>query len=137
MAHTRVGAYGVCVAGERILLSRYTSGNWALPGGGVDFGEDPYDGVIREVREETGYVVEPEALLGVRSVVWKGGAPDGTDTHMVSLLYSVRVVSGELTPEVDGSSDLAAWIELADLPALPRVQAVDAGLDLLRRIPPS
>jgi 8-oxo-dGTP diphosphatase len=56
---------------------------------------------------------------------------------MVSLLYSVRVVSGELTPEVDGSSDLAAWIELADLPALPRVQAVDAGLELLRRIPPS
>jgi 8-oxo-dGTP diphosphatase len=77
MAHTRVGAYGVCVAGGRILLSRYTSGNWTLPGGGVDFGEDPYDGVIRE---ETGYVVEPEALLGVRSVVWKAERRTGP-TH--------------------------------------------------------
>jgi 8-oxo-dGTP diphosphatase len=52
MAHTRVGAYGVCVADERILLSRYTSGSWALPGGGVDFGEDPYDGVIRDAALE-------------------------------------------------------------------------------------
>jgi 8-oxo-dGTP diphosphatase len=137
MAHTRVGAYGVCVADDRILLSRYTSGTWSLPGGGIDFGEDPADGVVREVNEETGYVVRAVRVLGVRSLVWNKGGPDGTDTHLISIVYEITIVGGELTHEVDGSSDQAAWIELSALPNLPRVDTVDAGLELLRRIAPS
>jgi 8-oxo-dGTP diphosphatase len=132
MSKTRVGAYGVCLDGDRILLSRYTSGQWALPGGGIDFGEDPYDGVVREVKEETGYLVAVSALLGVRSMVWKGGGPGATDTHMVSIVYEVAVVGGELMHEVDGSSDQAAWIELSALPSLPHVPTIEADLDLLR-----
>lgn len=128
MSKTRVGAYGVCLDGDRILLSRYLGGEWALPGGGIDFGEDPYDGVLREVKEETGYLVTVEALLGVRSVVWQK-----SETHMLSILYEVRIVGGELTHEVDGSSDQAAWVELSALPELPHVHNVDFGLDLLRR----
>lgn len=135
MPNTRVGAYAVCLDGDRMLLSRYASGNWALPGGGVDFGEDPVDGVVREVAEETGYVVEAVRLLGVRSVVWEKGGPDGTDTHMISIVYEVAVVGGELTHEVDGSSDQAAWIELPALPNLQRVSMVDVGLEMLRRRP--
>lgn len=139
MPNTRVGAYGVCLDGDRILLSRYTGGEWALPGGGIDFGEDPYDGVIREVKEETGYLVAVEALLGVGSVVWHKGGSDGTDTHMVSILYEVRVIGGELAHEVGGSSDQAAWIDVAALPELPHVSRVDDGLELLRafKITPS
>lgn len=53
----RVAAFGVCVNDGQVLLSRFADGRWTLPGGGVDFGEDPHDGVIREVDEETGYVV--------------------------------------------------------------------------------
>jgi len=41
----------------RILLQRRTdSGNWALPGGGMEITESLADSVIREVKEETGYV---------------------------------------------------------------------------------
>jgi 8-oxo-dGTP diphosphatase len=134
MPKTRVGAYGVCLDGDRILLSRYLGGEWALPGGGIDFGEDPYDGVIREVKEETGYLVAVEALLGVGSVVWQQ-----SETHMISIIYHVTVVGGELAHEVDGSSDQAAWIEVAALPELPHVSRVDEGLELLRasKITPS
>jgi 8-oxo-dGTP pyrophosphatase MutT (NUDIX family) len=31
---------------------------WDLPGGGLEFGEDPYESIRREVREETGLEVE-------------------------------------------------------------------------------
>jgi 8-oxo-dGTP diphosphatase len=34
--------------------SENLSGKWALPGGGLDFGEDPRTGLEREVEEEMG-----------------------------------------------------------------------------------
>ena len=42
------------------------------------------------------------------------------------------IVGGELTAEIGGSTDLASWIPLVDVPALPRVSLVDAGIDLWR-----
>ena len=38
------------------------------------------------------------------------------------------MVGGELRDEVDGSTDAAAWFDLADLPALDRVELVDIAL---------
>ncbi len=57
---TRIGAYALCVDDGRILLTRIAPGSWSgvgewtLPGGGLDFGEDPRDGALRELTEETG-----------------------------------------------------------------------------------
>jgi 8-oxo-dGTP pyrophosphatase MutT (NUDIX family) len=49
----------------RILLQRRAdSGNWALPGGGMDMTESLADSVIREVSEETGFDVEVTGLVG-------------------------------------------------------------------------
>src|SRR4051794_34296560 len=36
----RVAAYAVCIEDDRVLLARHVSGNWTLPGGGVEHGED-------------------------------------------------------------------------------------------------
>ncbi|PZH02128.1 NUDIX hydrolase, partial [Streptomyces sp. NTH33] len=68
----RVAAYAVCVRDGRLLMARWVAGDgtrrWTLPGGGMEHGEDPYDTVVREAEEETGYTVEPVALLGLDSV---------------------------------------------------------------------
>src|SRR5262245_51121863 len=58
---TRLAAYGVIVRDGSILLCHVSPGNlgeglWTLPGGGLDFGEPPDRGAIREVEEETGLV---------------------------------------------------------------------------------
>ncbi len=63
-----VGAAGAIVDGDgRILLVKHSYGrkNWELPGGGVELGESPMDGVQREVQEETGLLVEVDRLTGV------------------------------------------------------------------------
>ncbi|MCW2804926.1 MAG: hypothetical protein JWN06_3143 [Propionibacteriaceae bacterium] len=37
---------------------------WVTPGGGIDPGESEVDAAVREVAEETGYLMPPEHLLG-------------------------------------------------------------------------
>lgn len=37
---------------------------WSLPGGHLENGEDPYQGAIREMKEETGLDVEDIKLVG-------------------------------------------------------------------------
>ena len=42
----------------RILLCREDNGNWDIPGGGLDYNEDPIEGLKREIFEETGISAE-------------------------------------------------------------------------------
>lgn len=66
----KVGAFAaVFDENDRILCVKinYGSGNWTLPGGHLEKNESPYDAVIREVLEETGFIIEIENLISVYS----------------------------------------------------------------------
>lgn len=137
----RVAAYAVCVRDGRLLMARWVARDgthrWTLPGGGMEHGEDPYDTVVREAEEETGYTVEPVALLGLDSVRRTYPRRLGThaDFHGLRILYEARITGGELRDETNGSTDRAAWHPLEAVSALPRVGLVDAGLRLWRERP--
>ncbi|SDI37961.1 ADP-ribose pyrophosphatase YjhB, NUDIX family [Actinokineospora alba] len=128
---TRLAAYVICVDDGKVLLSRWVSPKgpvWMLPGGGVDFGEHPMDGAIREVEEETGYIAEIDTLLGIDTIV-------RPDFHGVRVIYEGRVVGGELRFEVGGSSDMAAWFDLDEVADLVHAEMLDTALALLRTRP--
>ena len=55
-------------------------------------------------------------------------APEPIDHHSIRIIYAATVTGGELRYEVGGSTDMAAWIPLARVPDLPRVDLVDTGL---------
>ncbi|MGW8354116.1 NUDIX hydrolase [Streptomyces wedmorensis] len=138
----RVAAYAVCVRGDEVLLARWVAKDgvkrWTLPGGGMDHGEDPVLTVVREVEEETGYLTEPTALLGIDSIrrSWLRRLGGPGDWQGLRIVYEARITGGALRNEEGGSTDLAAWHPLDSVPSLPRVELVDIGLQLWRDRPP-
>ena len=57
---TRAGSRAVVIRDGLILLSREAVTGWRLiPGGGLEEGETPEACCIREVEEETGFIVNP------------------------------------------------------------------------------
>ncbi|SIM71293.1 NUDIX hydrolase [Micromonospora cremea] len=140
----RVASYAVCLRDGRLLLARWVSPDgsrrhWTLPGGGVEHAEDPFDAVVREVAEETGYQAQVEQLLGVNSrtrhVEW--GDRGAAELHMLAVFYRARIIGGELRPETGGTTDLAQWMPMTQVAAVERSVVVDIGLELHRRTPPT
>jgi 8-oxo-dGTP diphosphatase len=136
----RVAAYGLCFdAAGRLLLTRiapgYTrdaDGKWTLPGGGLKFGEDPEDGAIREILEETGFNGEIESLAFVSSYTRPAVPDEGwVEFHGIRIVYRVRITGGVLRHETDESTDMAAWFSLDEARSLPIVELVEHALDYL------
>ena len=55
---TSTACRGIVIRDRKLLLSYETvSGQWMLPGGGLEAGEEEHECCIREVAEETGYQI--------------------------------------------------------------------------------
>jgi 8-oxo-dGTP diphosphatase len=131
---TRIAAYGLVLQHQRILLCRISeqlpidAGYWTLPGGGIDFGEDPVAAMIREVNEETGLVVKPLGVAGIASFQEEN---EDRAFHGIRIIYHTELIGGTLRNETNGSTDLCAWWSYDEVRALQLVDLVEIGLDLV------
>ena len=93
---------------------------WTLPGGGVEYGEDPNAAVIRELAEESGLVGRTGGLAGVWSRHFLSHeTASGNELHFVGIVWRVDVEPGDLRVEVGGSTDAVAWFSRADAERAP------------------
>ena len=132
LIHQRIGTYGVVLSDRGLLgtvLSRITGapGVWALPGGGLEAGEEPTAGLLREVHEETGQEVVPGRLLTLQSDHWIGRAPNGglEDYHALRIIYSATCEkpSRPRVHDLGGSTARADWVPVKSWRKLPWTRA--------------
>ena len=115
----------------RVLLIRRAPGStkpglWAIPAGYVDYGEDVRQAARREMREETGLVVEVGEAVFVASNFHDPGK------LTVGIWFVGTVIGGTL--EAGDDADDAGYFALDDLPPLAFETDV-ALLDSLRLEP--
>ena len=96
-------------------------GLWTVPGGRLEATETLAQGVAREVREETGMIVEVGALACVVERI-------GDDHHFVILDYVARAIGGELAASSDARA--AKWVDEGELQHLPLTEGLQ---DVLSR----
>lgn len=131
---TRIAAYAwVTDEQDRVLLTWWNGEGrfdpaWSLPGGGIDFDEAIRDGLVREVREETGYDVEVGGF--VLDDFFTRRRPGQRPFRAQRFVFDATITGGELgTLEVGGSTDHAAWVPLAEVLEQPaRTEIVDVAL---------
>jgi ADP-ribose pyrophosphatase YjhB (NUDIX family) len=114
-ASSKPTAGALCIQDGRVLLARRAHspfhGFWDIPGGFLNEGEDPLDGVRRELKEETGLEIEPERFLGIWIDRYGG---DSTAEATLNLYWTAKVVGGEAAP-ADDVSELR-WFDPDELP---------------------
>jgi 8-oxo-dGTP diphosphatase len=94
------------------------AGEWALPGGFVESGEQVIDAAPRELAEETGLQLDALRLLGVYDT--PGRDPRG---WTVSIVYVAAVLTEVAVKGADDARD-ARWFQSDVLPTLAFDHAV-------------
>jgi len=118
----------------RVLLARRVDetipdalDKWELVGGKVDFGEEPEEALLREVREESGLTVSIVRLLPkVCTHIWK--KQDGSSVQVFLLTYEclakdTKTSNGTVADEI-GELRFVTLQELLALDVLPNVREV-------------
>jgi ADP-ribose pyrophosphatase YjhB (NUDIX family) len=80
-----------------------TKGLWTLPGGFVNADETIDMAAVREVREETGIIAEPEGIIAVRSGVLRKGI------HDTLLVFRLRHAGG-VEERCEREIETMAWL---------------------------
>lgn len=101
---------------QKVLLLRRASGNplykglFELPGGKVEFGEDPRAAIQREITEEIGREVETLQLFDVHSEL------DVRDVrHQYIVLVFLVSLKPETTIEISADHDKYAWKKMSEI----------------------
>ena len=124
-----VSGVGVLVwRDDRVLLVRRgrppREGEWSLPGGVQELGETVFQAAVREVREETGLVIHPAAIVTVVDSIVRDEA------GAVQYHYTLTEIMAECADGVPVAADDAAetrWAalhEIDDLIAWPETRRV-------------
>ena len=110
----KVAAAALIVQEGRVLLVRRVNephrGEWTLPAGFVNGGEDPAEAAARECLEETGLRVR---VTRVFDIVSGREHPRGAD---FVIIYVAEVLGGDMKPDDD--ADAVEWFDKDTLPQL-------------------
>ncbi len=125
-ATVKVDVRGAVLDQKRILLvQEVRDGRWCLPGGWADVGETPSRMVAREVLEESGFIIEPQRLVGVYDAN-RGGRPLSF-FHAYKIIFLCRITGGAARPSQETSA--VDFFDFDRIPSLSYPRTIQRHLD--------
>ncbi len=107
---------------DKFLLQNRVKDDWkglTLPGGHVEANESIIDAVIREMKEETGLLIQNPKLCGIKQFPIENG-------RYIVFLFQTDEFSGEVVSSEEGEM---LWVNKTDMPNL---EIVNDLLELLK-----
>jgi 8-oxo-dGTP diphosphatase len=132
----KVGVGVIVVKDGRVLLGKrkgaHCEGDWAFPGGHLEFGEAVEDCAGRELTEETGL-----EALSTHLGPWTSDVME-EDKHYITLFVVVNQFQGELQLKEPHKCDGWAWFECENFPEplFPSIRTLieKIGIENLRKM---
>lgn len=111
--------------GEILLVKERADGRWSMPGGWADVGDLPSAMVIREVEEESGFIVKPKKVIGVFDANRDGVPLDFY--HAYKIVFLCDIISGK--PRTSYETLDVGFFPFQKLPPLSRSRTNERHLD--------
>ncbi len=110
-----LGVGAVIIHENKVLLVKLSYGRaqekFIIPGGLVEKGETLEEGLIREVKEETGVDIIPKGIIGIRSLI--------RTTNKLTDVYTVFVCDIASDPKKIGTDDPeitdVQWVPISEM----------------------
>ena len=117
-----IGVFGIIFdeQGRVLLCHRRDHDLWNLPGGALEAGESPLDGLKREVKEETGLIVEIFKLLRVYT------KPVNND---IVFAFICNVTGGKII--LNDEADRVEYFEIEKIPHNTSTKQVERIMDAI------
>jgi len=108
---------------KNILIIRENRG-WELPGGGIEQGESPQETIIREMKEECGFIIENiNETPSLTWIVHRPESSDDLDKWRLFIGFRVTLKSMEFTPSKECIEyRFVSKDELQKLPLHPNIE---------------
>jgi 8-oxo-dGTP diphosphatase len=120
----------LCHQGKALVIQRsldepFLPGFFELPGGKVDFGEDPVTSLIREFKEEVNVDISVIGPYRTFSYV-----SDEGKRHTVEIVYLVQLDSNEINIRLSLDHTSYQWVDLEELDQLQASNEVKQNIRL-------
>jgi len=113
---------------KRGAEARNEKHRWEFPGGSVEFGETLENALVREIREEYGFVIEVVQLLDVVNHI----LPEEKQ-HWVSPTYLCRYKNGKPCIKEPHKCEEIGWFAIGSIPAKDLSRASQKSLQSLKK----
>lgn len=114
LRHITLGAIVVNEKKQVLLVKRaqnmHNGGKFTIPGGYLDRDENTVEGILRELKEETGFIGEATNLFCIND---NPNRPK-EDRQNVDFIYIVNIVGGKPTTNIEVSD--ISWFDKNNLP---------------------